>query len=463
MQLCALLFLVLLVTVKSDLTSERMQAVSVWIARSLNETYMNLAYSDEYSNNDTEHIVIDTGDFAPRTVAYSYDQLVLQLPLFIGYSPFILTPYFDPTTVTWINNDTIQVDYNMSLATLYNTTTGVYAVNQTGFIMRDYFVFVPDTNIVLIDCGQQDPASVIATTLTLSTTPNDVLCGYIFLACNVSDGEGGNYLTDANYTSIEECIAFMNALDDDDDPCPYVDRSNTTECRVLHALSSFFLPSVHCNHTRIASPVCIDTCLPNCSSCDPHASCVATYPNFPNTIQSFEPNYKCECMKGYVGNGTKCEPQYCSYGICSNSQYGTYSCETGLCVCTETFTYDSVTGVCTCPSPSQVFYNGSSPVCVPEARCLNQQTWQCTDQQYTQVKCLPAGNTFTLFDTCVCNYGFNGGLQYPCTCPSPNTIAWSNVVDGEVCLSPGECTESFPCTWPKTCHTPTGQAIGTCS
>jgi len=273
---------------------------------------------------------------------------------------------------------------------------------------------------------------------------------------------GGTYLTDTTFATMDQCLAFMNTLPLAD-PCPFPERDNTTACRQLHAFSSFFLPNIHCQHVRPDSAVCVDTCKPACDSCDPHATCVATFPTI------YAPVFVCQCNNGYVGNGLTCAPKPCSYGNCP-AMYGSYDCSSGLCMCTQTFTQVPTApngqAICTCPAPATVFYNDSAspsyPVCVPKGRCMNGETWQCQGQTYTEVKCLPVGNTYTLFDACVCNPGFQGGYEYPCTCLPGNSIKSSTIYAGDVCLAPGQCTDNWHCAWPLHCNFPAGQVFGTC-
>ena len=182
---------------------------------------------------------------------------------------------------------------------------------------------------------------------------------------------------------------------------------------------------------------------------------------------SFEPSYQCQCNNGYVGNGTSCQPKQCSYGNCPSS-YGSYSCSTGLCLCESTYVNNPTnTGnnLCICPSPSVVQWVGSSPICLPAGRCINDSyRYMCNLQQYSQVSCVQIQNSFAPFGGCVCNYGFNGGWEYPCVCVAPGRILWSNSFNGQVCLLPGQCTEDHPdCGGTQHCVIPTGQQVGTCA
>lgn len=306
-------------------------------------------------------------------------------------------------------------------------------------------------------------------TITTAAIPPFVICAYfIFPACNVTNSSGYNYLTDTGFSSVSDCITFLSSLPATQ-PCPYEQRSNTTGCRALHALSSFFLPNVHCSHVKPDSHVCREQCLPACSNCDANAKCIATFPGFPSTPGSFSPVYKCQCNNGYIGNGTSCQSILCSNGNCP-APYGSYDCSTGSCMCTSTYTTQpellgTGNSLCTCPSPNTVQWIGGSPMCLPIGRCVNDSyRYMCNLQQYSQVKCVPLNNDFQPLGGCMCNYGFNGGWEYPCTCVAPGRILWSDSFDGKVCLLPGKCTKDYPdCNRDQTCFIQAGQQVGTCA
>jgi hypothetical protein len=262
---------------------------------------------------------------------------------------------------------------------------------------------------------------------------------------------------------LGDCIAFMLALpfDVNNSICPYPTRSNTTTCRTTHTFAAFNDPELHCPHVKPDSALCVNTCLPACANCHPNASCIATYPTL------FEPVYECQCNNGFVGDGEYCTPLTCHKGKCPADK-DTFSCENdNLCMCTETFVHDpsSLKNYCTCPSPSRVFHNSlSEPICVPQGRCIEGQHWQCDIQEYSQVKCLPYGNnTFTLYDHCRCNYGFDAGWEYPCVCDAPKRILWSSDFAGDICLTPSECQFTWQCASGQTCHRSSGQLIGNCA
>ena len=89
--------------------------------------------------------------------------------------------------------------------------------------------------------------------LVAPTLPADAFCGIIYRACNVTNASGYNYIQDMGFATFNDCYAFMTQLPAIQ-PCPYVQKSNTTACRQLHTFSSsssFFLSfSTHCSHIR---------------------------------------------------------------------------------------------------------------------------------------------------------------------------------------------------------------------
>lgn len=441
----------------ADLTSDRLSNAQKWIVRSASPALMAQAYSPTVVDfPNVFHTLDDVGNFGPGIIAQEYDFIVTNLVYVIGYNPINLVATFDPYTTQWYDANTLVVKYSVAVTAGANFTPSFH-YDYVNNVVRNTEVIVFNNNSNLIRLGKttQDPAAIKLFEAVNSQISVYQLCGIIVQACNVTGPDGHNYLSDTGFTDFVSCVGFMLTLPPNN-PCPYSQRSNTQDCRRLHAFSSLFLPNIHCSHVKPASMVCTDSCLPACANCDPNAKCVASYP----TINVPSPVYQCQCNNGYVGNGTHCSPKSCSYGNCP-ALYGSYDCSTGLCMCTETFTRNPTgSSICTCPSPSQVFYNNSKPVCVPQGRCLNAQ-WQCNGQSYTQVKCLPVNNTFSLFNACVCNYGFNGGWEYPCSCSAGRRVVWSDALNGDVCLSSTECTANWHCTSNR-CSIQSGQQIGTC-
>ena len=453
----------------NDLMADRMVNVQKWITRSQNLTTMVDAFGPTVVNFTTiTHAIDFAGNFGPGIIALEYDMLVVGSILFIGFNPVVFTQNdYNPSRTRWITDDILEVEYTQDVTNGYNTSTGQYKFTDEQFIFYEYLVFDPNSSLINLGFSKIDPGLKELYILTTSEIPIAAVCaGFIFPACNVTNASGYNYLLDTGFSSVLDCITFMSSLPPQ--PCPFEYRSNTTTCRTLHGLSAFFLPSVHCAHVRPDSAVCTSACLPACSNCDANAKCVATYPNFPNTLASFNPVYKCQCNNGYVGNGTSCTTKQCSYGNCP-APFGSYNCSSGLCMCTNTYTAQpellgAGNTLCSCPAPSIERWYSGAPYCVPAGRCINDQNrYMCNLQQYTRVKCLALDNSFNFFGGCFCNYGFSGGLTHSCSCDSPKRVEWSNVVSGEVCLSSTECTATWQCSGSQTCTIPSGQAIGACA
>jgi len=382
------------------------------------------------------------------------------LYLFFGYVPIFLHTYIDLSTTKWIDADTLQVDSNIDISTSYNLTTQSYDFVQTGFRNREYIVFSPNTSKIILGFTVQDKGASALFALSQSTTTAEYICNSVIIpACNGTAEIGYRpYLADTTFESSADCVNFFKNLPLS--PCPFSQRSDTINCRLAHGQTAFFGPDTHCVHVKPESDACKDTCLPACSNCDANAECVATFPTL------FTPVYECKCKNTFVGNGTTCVPKQCSYGTCP-SLYGSYECSTGTCKCLKSFDNNPMvtsTGsdLCKCDAPSKIVYNGSSPVCVPEGKCIADQ-WECNLQSYTQVKCKSVGdNIFTDFKACQCNYGFSGGYEYPCKCAATKRILWSDSFNGDVCLSTTECTANWHCSYPLTCHGASNGAIGSC-
>lgn len=134
-----------------------------------------------------------------------------------------------------------------------------------------------------------------------------------------------------------------------------------------------------------------------------------------------------------------------------------------FCTSNETL-INSVNNDYSCTQPNKTFYKCKgkcNPVCVPQGRCMKRQHWQCYGQLYRQVKCVP-DDMDTSFDACKCNYGFEGGQKYPCSCAPNKRILWSTRLEGEVCLSSTECMEYYHCKSAERCYIQPGHLSGTC-
>lgn len=445
----------------ADLISQRLVNAEKWNLRSKSSIDLHTAYATIVNYSTIVHAVQGVGFFGPGIIAEEYDSLVTDLAFIIGYAP-VTFPFlgFDLSTIRWISNDILRVDYTIRISTGY--VNGSYIFNNQEFRQTEYVIF--DRNNSLINLGytiQDKDASTMYAITAASYSPFVTCAFFIFPACNVTNSSGYNYLQDTGFSSVEECIGFLSSLPATQ-PCPYELRSNTTGCRALHALSSFFLPNVHCAHVKRNSGVCRDACLPACANCDVNAKCV----DIGSPPTDLSPIYQCKCNNGYVGNGTVCTAKTCSNGNCPAPQ-GSYNCSTGKCMCRDSFVHQpTATGnnLCACLPPNKQFWLGNVPTCLPPGRCIDDNNrYMCNLQQFSEVTCAPMENVFNPLGKCVCNYGFSGGYEYPCSCSAPKRRLWSNSFNGFVCLNITECTVNYPdCVYPKTCNIPSGQKVGQC-
>jgi len=454
--------LLLLITLAhATLQDDRLAAAKVWQLRSANSAAMNLAYSDTYTTPDVAHTIRDVGEYGPREVALEYDNLVLDLAVFVGYEPYVLRTYWDPSTTQWIDANTLRVDYTLDLKTGFDPVARVYTVDGKGFRDTEFIVFQPGTAKITLGYTIQDPAAIKAIATQDAVTSNQYICNdVIFPACNGTAANPRPYLANTGFTTVQACVNFLNSLPKPN-PCPFVRKSNTPDCRLLHGFSSFFLPQIHCAHVRPVSDVCKNECLPACANCDANAECIADFPTL------LDPVFKCKCKNGYIGNGTSCSPKPCVNAGCP-SAWGTYNCSSqGLCTCKPGFdtnpqaNFTNGSNLCTCPPGQQNVTTSSGVTCIPPGRCID-ASWQCTRQAYSQVKCVNPGNTFTSLNACICNYGFEGGWEYPCVCPAGKRSLWSSSINGEACLSSSECTDGWHCPYGQSCQVNSTSVIGRC-
>lgn len=426
-----------------SLLQRRYETATVWRRRVFSAEAMDLAYSDEYTVPETCHVVRQVGDYCPRDHAKEYDNIVVTLEAVMGFAPAKLTPdEFDIHSTEWVSENTLKVDFYGRLQSAY--ANGVYRVDGR-FRFTSFLNFIPGSHKIINCYSINSPEVLKAYDYAASfVQASDVCINLIWPACS---RPGMNYLNDTGFTTIEECIAYTSSLPIKG-TCPYNQRSKTQACSELHAISSILLPDVHCQHVSPTSEKCQDTCLPACSNCDVNAKCIPVI----NSINDPTPTFKCECNVGYSGNGQTCKKEMCSYGNC-NAPAGSYDCSgDNQCKCHESFTHnpENPNKLCVCPEGSKIrWINGSKSICVPNGRCVNGQH-ECP-QRYNQVRCIPEKNTFSTMNECVCNHGYFGGRDYPCACPAPKRELWSNRQQGDLCLTPDECTEDWHCDHPRRC------------
>jgi hypothetical protein len=274
------------------------------------------------------------------------------------------------------------------------------------------------------------------------------------------------------YSSIDDCLTKMAQVvaNQATSPCPDILTTNSTSCRNIHYATALANPPQsqldHCPHVQIPSPVCIDRCLISCSNCHADASCI------------FEPTstgartYYCQCNPGYTGDGVNsCVAKTCSaqYQCSNGNDYNYVTCQNGFCGCSNTFNWNITDGSCYQPTETTVIYNSNGQaVALPNGRCYQQ--YQCSNAglgDYNSLSCVQFGvNAFVPYYTCLCNYGYDGGFNVPCTCASGKSVEWSSQLNANVCLLPTECTENYECVSPQICNkTVSGYpgVVGTCA
>jgi hypothetical protein len=131
-----------------------------------------------------------------------------------------------------------------------NTNAGtMYNLTQMGFYIFNEQNLVESLDLVILNLGAAvNPPD---TPEAHSAIINE-LCG-LLVDVTCSDPV---YDPDGHYTSIEDCVSFMNSI-----PFGTWDRanSNTVVCRQLHSLITYYRPDIHCPHTgKTGGGMCID-------------------------------------------------------------------------------------------------------------------------------------------------------------------------------------------------------------
>lgn len=438
------------------LLSQRMAALEAWVSRaaSLNKTL--LAYGGYSDQEIVTHTVREVGSFGPGILlALEYDS-TLFVPGVNGNFSLLLRPKFDPTTLRWIDQDTVEVTYELNVSALYDPVSNEYKAIANGLRFNDTFVFTPSTPLVRLDYGVQDPyGSAVFEADAAAVTPEQFCYLLVNVACT------GEKFKLTNFTGYDHCVSYMTDLAKKASKCMHKFKSNTTACRLLHMISAIGLPDFHCPHVRpYDSMVCRDQCLPACDGCSPNAHCLTEFPDRSTTV------HKCECNEGYTGDGYNCTANPCATRTDCNDNPNQVVCDAGLCKCRPSFTWISTNtdgDVCQCIN-GRVFSDGpNGPECIPTGRCLTDD--HCRLQKPETVKCTkfePITQYSPRFNACKCNYGYQGGWEYPCSCAAPKREV-SAGKNGKICISATECSEDYHCPRPNgRCSKPDGALIGTC-
>jgi hypothetical protein len=383
----------------------------------------------------------------------------------------ILSPQdVGPSTYRWINDRCIEHGQVNNLTIDYRAFGGPL-IKVDGLPITERLCFdpaygeTPKLTLLFSDLDE-----VYRTALAENAGQVDVLavCGLIQATCTGDLQE---------YDSVEDCVSFMNSIPHEFGPCPTSQDSNTVNCRFLHALVAA-LPDPesaerHCPHTARDSHPCMDHCLPACADCDENEHCENV------SDEPTQPDYRCVCNVGYAATGRRkgtgsnerneCEPVECTQNEnCLGRPGGVGICDqnTGLCGCKSGFKWDPIRGRCECPSETHFVSNEgpNAPECVPRGRCYTNQ--ECSRHVGSHSKTVTCGqygeNPYAPWKTCICNPGFEGGFQYPCTCLNGRVVQ-SPILKAKVCIKSGECVRDADCPRNETCNIPEGAVIGTCS
>jgi len=425
-----------------------------WIRRTESYPAMLYAFSDNITTPGVGHGVNGVGLYIPRDHALEYDGILFTLEAIIGFEPVSLVAKWDPSSIEWVGTDILKVYYFADDQAGFNFTTGGYDLIADNFRYIEYITFAPNSPLITLGYSYPEEAERLFFEVINSATTPQALCGLISAACL-----NGPYANDTGFTSYGDCLNFITSLGPDvANKCPYKNTGNTIACRNVHATLALIDPAIHCAHVARVSVKCFDSCYPSCSNCNANAHCVGT----PNTVD-FTTSYACVCNTGYKGNGTNCVAQTCTANYQCNAAAGTGGCVNGQCSCGSTFQWNQVTGKCDCPLPSRAYWLGkgknATQECIPQGSC--NERYQCT-QDWDQVKCRSVGNNVFVKYKCFCNRGFGGGIELDCECPNGREV-WSELDEGEVCLTGLNCVHTYDCQSPKVCVGGNNVTFGVCT
>lgn len=421
----------------ATLKEQRTKAIAEYVSRTQAPNISMALEATRYYDPDLKYTIRGVGDFNTALIANEY--LMVLFPLFPGsVPPTYLENYLDVASLKWTTEDFAEFYQGGTVKVNYNYTKGDYDIVIGGTRNKEYILFEPCSLTILEDyvINSQD-AEQIFDKQEAGTTMD--ICLGIMATCT---GEL------QQYDSVDDCVQY---IDSRNSPCPFPYSSDTFRCRSLHLFNSFIDPAYHCPHTGKNSMTCMDTCLPNCSSCVANnAHCEAEF----HTLKTA--TFSCVCNEGYMGNGSHCVKKQClldySCGLFSK-------CQEKTCVCQDTFEWDPLSGTCKCSNETLLRWHGGVAKCIEKGKCLDRT--DCYAQEYTQSKCedpIP-NNPYSPFKACKCNEGFTGGYQEPCKCSGK--IFWINGF--QYCAQPGQCSKDSDCAWWQDCVQNTGSVFGVCA
>jgi len=468
----------------AQLRAARTTAIYEYMHRTNGNFSQYMDACERYYVDNSSLIIRGVGAYTGKSVVEEYGYI-----LFLGIDGVLsigLGMYPDNASLSWTTtpegaaagdaNDMVTFKVNLIFYHTQIPGTNQWALTIGGLRNTETLRFIPCSDAIGVDYSVQDP-DILPLYLSghASATPATI-CTKVMTRCT-----GAN----TAYASYDECVAFMSALANSTvsrTACPYALSSNTTSCRDYHADNAWADPVTHCPHTLPDSMTCIDECMPTCASCPVNGHCTVNYPS----VAADSAIYSCDCDVGYLvgsrdpvtGAATSCVPKTCSAGWQCGGGSPTSLCSstTGRCGCDATFTWNTTTGGCDCTGGTVYWTVGAStkvqpPVCVPTGRCFDR--YQCTSQNWNDVQCSATvpPDIVSVFNSCLCNAGFEGGFEYPCTCPyGQSAVQWSDVIQGNVCLAPGQCSATWQCGNNSTCVFPTNPTtgavtspLGTCS
>lgn len=454
---------------ETQLELDRIDFAPKWVEKPNGGQSLNDYYIDTYAIVNFTYGAATIGKFFPRYVAKEYTDLVF---LSGGGLPpqSVINITADRVSITKLDTDLYTLKYTLNASSGWNITANRYNYRGEGFRDQTYITFAPCTLNVTNELIISDPLSdqffriAAQTSISYSQACNGILGAGTFPgACPAGTP---NYGSTTGYDNFTDCMNYFSSK-----PavgiCPFFFISDTTLCRILHEQAAFNLPEIHCPHVAKDSTVCIDSCLPTCGNCGANAHCLGSIATN-GTI-----TYACICNDGYTGDGVTCTRDNCTaiWQCPFDSKFGV--CSDGVCKCNtdQGFVWDSSQSallagtVCDCPLGTVLQWDHKQAYCLPKGRCKKQS--QCPQTDYNSVRCVTYGDNFLeIYDTCVCNYGYDGGFDSDCICMSPRRTV-STDAGSKICIATGECLEDRHCWYPsyngQHCTVPSGSPIGTCA
>ena len=342
--LCITLFTGVMCTIDPVIDAERRVIMPQFLSKILDSIELAINNITVYAADDYTWCFSYVGCFGPKVIAQDYAAILFyEIPIF-NFTTFTITYYrvayveIQVLSIDLVDdgelNDTYVINYVVNETQFNNINVDYNA--QNGYFFTAYYVFAKNSTLISAETVFSTEQQQLVDSSSAFVVPSQ-LCTIIvgIPGFNGTCPVGSPY---QQFSSFDDCVDKMTQVNyyqgNRTRICPDVQSSNTTACRFLHAITAGDNPPhsecIHCPHTQVPSPICIDRCDSVCDYCNVNATC-----KFELDIYGVK-TYQCACSEGYTGDGVvSCQPVSCSARWqCGTGDYYNYAnCNTTTQIC----------------------------------------------------------------------------------------------------------------------------------